>query len=539
MKSYIHVPGNAVVSWQTIPERLKSLAEENPEKCAFVMYQDKYNREEITRKMLYDGTVKFAKALIKLGVQKGDYVAVCISNCVDLMIYDSGVIMAGAISVRLSISTGNFNSLLHGCKIVIFDSEEAVKKLRAIAEIYDNGKVKCEIYPELKFVITISEKKIPQNVLSSKQLMLGVNGSEKIDLPHLEPEEIAIISQTSGTTGHPKRIYHTHYNWLNCSIHMIEQCGMTSEDTTYNTRPMLYIGGYPFGYMTVGNTHVTGKVSMLNDINNLDFIENLWKKENCKVLWLLPQHLKLLRECGYQSKVIFSGGDLLSKESLEYSLNFTKNIYLIYGSSEAAFVTSRLFNRDNISEHKPNMIGKCLPDTEIKVVDDEEKTVDIGVIGNFYVRSKWMAKRMEKSAFTPESEWQSMSDIGYMSREGDLFLLGRNTDFIKKSTVKLSVKQIEEYISHHPSIKYVVVVSIPDDEVGERVCACVTIHSNQKFNEEELKRFCQEKMPQDKDFDFVSMQPDYFVYFQQFPSLSSQKFDRRAIKAAAIAKLEK
>ncbi|CAI9726604.1 acyl-CoA synthetase [Octopus vulgaris] len=539
MTSYIHEPGRIPAVWQTIPEKLKCLAEEQPNKLAFVVYKEKDDRQQLTRKEVYDGTVKFAKALVKLGVKKGDHVALCISNCVDLIIYDTGIIMAGAVSLRLSLKSGDFKDIFSGCKAVIFDSKDSLDKFCAIAQISDDGKVTSEIYPELKFVINISNTYCPSNVLSATNLMLNINDSEQVDLPNLDPEDIAFICQTSGSTGRPKNIYHTHYNWLNSIVHAMDASSVTSDDTTYNTRPMIYIGGYPFGLFSVGTTHVTGNVQMLNDIKNLEFIENIWKKEGCNILWLLPQHLQLLRDCGHRAKAILTGGDMLTKESLMHSLNFTEHIQIVYGSSEATFLTSRVFTKKNISEHLPKMLGRPFPDTEMKIVDDNGKTVNIGEVGNIEVRNKWTAKINLDGDSTNTNGWQSMSDIGYMTPEGDFFLVGRNTDFIKKSTVKVPVRQVEEYVSHHPSVEDVVVVPIPDEEVGERVCACITIRDNHEFNEDGLKKFCLEIMPQQSGFDIVTLHPDYFLHFTSFPLLTSQKFDRRSIKSTAIALVEK
>ncbi|XP_052825845.1 putative acyl-CoA synthetase YngI [Octopus bimaculoides] len=492
----------------------------------------------IQRKEMYDDSVKFAKVLMKLGIKKGEKIAFCAPNCVEWMSYDVGIMMTGAYSMRLMFGLADMKSVIEGCSAVVFGSKSIWDSFLSIAQINDNGKVSSEVCPNLRFAIDVSNTHGPANALSAAKLMAEVSDDVAVEFPYIDPEDIAVINQTSGTTGVPKRICHSHFNIINLPDECFSSTSISPVDVAFSGRPMGYIGGYPLLLLTKGAKHVTGDVGMLNDTKNFDFVVNLWQQEKCTIVGVAPQDLKRLGNRGFRVKTVLSGGDMLTHDAIEHSFKIADEFVIAYGTTEALIISSRFFTPENISQHRQGMLGLPFKGTEIKIVDEEKRVVDIGKAGYLYFRSKWTTKTFLDGTSCLEKGWYSTSDICYLTEDGDIIMIGRSTDFIKKCTVKLSIKLIEDYVERQPSVDAVVVVPIPDEEVGERVCACVTILPDHDFNEDELKTFCTETMPQPKSFDCVSMHPDYILYFPSFPTLASGKFDRKAITTLALKKVK-
>ncbi|GAB1606486.1 acyl-CoA synthetase family member 2, mitochondrial-like isoform X2 [Argonauta hians] len=536
MASYLHTVGTCKNKYATIPERLWSIAEKYPDKISMIVYDADFKRHEITRKDMYNGAVKFAKVLIKLGIRKGDTVALCAPNCIEWMSYDVGIMMAGAYSMRLMFGLSDMKSILKGCHAVVFGFKSIWESFSSIAKITDGGMVSSEACPDLKFAINVSNKYTPDNALSAVKLMADISDDDKTEFPYIDPEDIAAINQTSGTTGVPKRICHSHFDYLN--IPDSEIIDDNKIDILFNNRPMGYIGGYPIAVLTKGSTHLSGDVEMLTDPKNFDFVINMWQKEKCSIVSLAPQDLKRVGDQGFRIPMIVSGGDMITREAIEESFKFTDCFAVAYGSTEALFISIKLFTPDNISGHRQGTLGMPIGGTEIKIVDSDKKVVDIGKPGQLYFRAQWNTKRYFDGSSCLDNGWYPTSDICYLTEDGEIIMVGRSTDFIKKCTVKLSIKLIEDYVGRHPSTEAVVVVPIPDEEVGERVCVCVTIRPNHEFNEDELKKFCKETMPAPDNFDCVSMHPDYFLHFPVFPLLASGKCDKKKIANIALERVK-
>ncbi|GAB1606488.1 acyl-CoA synthetase family member 2, mitochondrial-like [Argonauta hians] len=534
MASYIHRPGNIKFLYQTIPQRLCQLAEEDPNKPAIVFYQSKQDRRQISRKQLYEGSVNFGKALITLGVKKGELVAFCVSSCVEWMIYEAGIMLAGAIPVKLMLGLADFKTVLYGCNVVVFDSKFIWDNFLGVADILDNGRISSEMYPNLKLAIGVSEEDCPENVLSVAKLIKDASNKTDIIFPSISPDDTALIAQTSGSTGIPKRICHSHFNWINGFYSYYVDIGLVKEDIAYCSRPMGYIVGHPTMFLTIGCTHVTGDVKLLNNNQNMDFLMDLWKTEKCNILFLVPQRLKLIKETSLRVKRILCGGDIVLRSGIENSFNLADMFSVVYGSTETLIMAQRLFSKGDIEQHKDGMVGRPLPGLEAKILDENNKIVPIGCDGYLYIRSSWMQQKFQDGRSALEEGWISTSDIYRMTDEGDLIMLGRSSDFIKKGTVKLSVKVIEEYVSRYYSVADVVVVPIPDQFYGECVCACVTLTPGFDFCKDDLVKFCSETMPNPGNFDHVTLIPDYFLHFKSFPTLPSQKFNKVSIKSSAI-----
>lgn len=541
-KSYFHQPGNIAYTYETIPERIQKLAEEKPDKIAMVVYLSKDERYEITRKELYEKSLQFAQVLIKLGIKKGDRVAYCVSNCIDWMVYDVGIMMAGAVSVHLLMGSADVKVTLTGCVMVILDSKERWDDFVGVAEIHPGGKVSCNECLSLKLAMAVDPKSRPANALLASELMAEIKDgdcSKLSQLPVLNPEDIALVNQTSGTTGIPKKVTHTHFNIVNnFTIYSIIS-KFYAGDIVYSNRPMAYVGGYPIFYLGTGCTTVTGDVRFLNDPANNDFLVSIWKKEKCSIILLLPQFIKSIRDYGFRTRFIVSGGDMITEEMIRHSFIFTDAFSMVYGSTETILCIQEIFTKENVSEHQQGMLGRPFPGMETKIIDEKEEVVEIGKVGTLCIRNVWNTEGYDGNLVTPiKNGWFHTNDLCYMQSDGRILMTGRKSGFIIKGTVNVPIQLIEDYVGSHPDVEQVVVVGVPDSRFGEDICACVRIASGCTFDKNALKAHCEKKMSSKSSLDWISMVPSYFLNFEQFSHLSNGKLNRNQIKNTAIQRLK-
>ena len=258
-----------------------------------------------------------------------------------------------------------------------------------------------------------------------------------------------------------------------------------------------------------------------------------------RLAWLLTI-LKIYEILDSGVKTIASGGDLLTKDMINHSFIFGDTMLLVYASTEAILISLKVFTKANIDEHVQGMLGRPAQGVEVKVVNEQDETVELGETGTLAVRSAWISKSYDDGGMTHslKNGWFRTTDVCVMLPGGDLLMKGRTSDFIIKGTVNLPIQLIESYVDRHPDVQRVVVVGIPDSSCGEDVCACVQLFRGRKFDSGALRKFCENTMKCKNSFDSVTMVPKYFLQFEEFPTAATGKLDKKKIKELAIVQVK-
>nr|AXM90649.1 luciferase-like protein 3 [Watasenia scintillans]BBB86723.1 acyl CoA synthetase [Watasenia scintillans] len=541
MKSYFHNPRDFTFVYETLPDRMKKLAQEKPNKVAVVMYYSERDRFQITRKELYDKAVKFARALMKLGLKKGERVAFCASNSINWLAYDLGIIIAGGISVHLLMGEYDIKFALAGCSFVVLEKSEHWDDLLAVAEIAPGGLITSESFPSLKLGMSVSASTRPGEALLISELLDEVDKMDSkkyTNFPFVDPEDFVFTKQTSGTTGIPKRVKHTHFNVMNCPQSYGEMDAFTDSDVRFNSRHMAYTVGYPFDLFTTGLTHVSGCPTFLNDYDNLDYLVKIWRQEGCTILDLPPNKFSDLRGFDCRVKTIDSTGDLLTKEMIDGSLSIAETMIVAYSSVEALNICHRVFKRSNLHEHIDGMLGRPSQGVEVKIVDEFGAVVEQGMAGVVYVRCPWMSTGYWDIGTVRPHGWLETSDVAIMLPEGDLILKGKTTEFILRGELKLLTQFVESYVDRHQDVNKTVAVNIPDANGKDNLCCCVQTYPGQKLEDEALLDFCMANMHDKYVFEWLPVIPKYFLEFEEFPELLTGKIDKMKTREIAIERLK-
>jgi acyl-CoA synthetase (AMP-forming)/AMP-acid ligase II len=205
-----------------------------------------------------------------------------------------------------------------------------------------------------------------------------------------------------------------------------------------------------------------------------------------------------------------------------------------YGQVEAPMTITKLSKEDHMTDGSPEKskrllsVGKPYLDVEVKVVDDDDKEMPTGEVGEIIVRSDhqmigyWRNEEQTKIAL--KNGWVHTRDMGYMDELGYVFLVDRKGDMIISGGFNIFPREIEELLNTHPAVLEVAVVGVPDEEWGESVKAVVSLKAGQKATEKELIDYCKKTLTGYK-------RPKSIDFLPELPRNNTGKIDKKTIKA--------
>jgi long-chain acyl-CoA synthetase len=221
------------------------------------------------------------------------------------------------------------------------------------------------------------------------------------------------------------------------------------------------------------------------------------------------------------------GMPLYPEEKRAIARRVTPNFYDSYGASGIGSI-SYLLPRD--IEAKAASVGRPTSGVEVEIVDRAGVACPVGTIGRLRCRGKTSAKAFLALGATNENErladgWYYPGEIGYLDRDGFLFLKGRAADLIRRSGVEIFPTEIEEALAAHPAVREVAVVGLPSAALGEELVAVVVTSSSDSHAE--LAGHCRARLAPEK-------WPDRIFYAASLPVTSGGKPDRARLRAILL-----
>jgi len=516
---------------------------------------------QLTYRQLLEQTYRFAAALQRLGVKKGDRVAIYLPNCPQFIMAYYATLMVGGIVVPCNPQYVA-RELKHqlkdsGAETIIALSllYPTVKKIRAETSlkrvILTNIK---EYFPGLlKFLFTLTKEKKEghaQDISGDPDTYwfqdLLRSAPDTFTPLRVSSEDTCVLMYTGGTTGISKGAQLTHYNmicnalqvrWWMPNIKEGQECVLTA-------LPLFHSYG-----MTVCMNMGIYSAAKLVLIPNPRVLIHVLKAINKHHPTLFPgvpaMYVSIINHPDVQAKkydlssieACISGAAPLPVEVQQRFETITGGKLVEgYGLSEASPVThcNPIYGR----RKEGSWIGVPVPDTEAKIVDPEtgERDLPPGEVGELAVRGPQVMKGYWNMPTETDNVlrdgWLHTGDIARMDEDGFFQIVDRKKDMILGAGgYNIYPREVEEVLYQHPKIKEAAVVGIPLKEKGERVKAFVVLKAGETATEEEIIEFCRQNLAPYKV-------PKFVEFRDELPKTMVGKVLRRILRDEELKRLQ-
>jgi long-chain acyl-CoA synthetase len=445
-----------------------------------------------------------ANMLVKLGVRKGDKVALTCPNLPYFPVIWMGILKAGAVMVPLSVLLRPREIAYH-----IGDSESLVYICFEGTPEMPMGESGWEGFSETdscKHFVPIPAVPGGASFVEGQATLMELMNAEspEFETVQCKADDSAVIIYTSGTTGRPKGAELSHSNLLmNCSVssRLFEN---GPDDKSMLVLPLFH----SFGISVIDLTFLTGGTAVLVPRFETASVLRVLQEEGITTFAGVPtMYWELLNydnsgghfdieKIASTLRMCVSGGASLPVEVLKgFEEKYKVKILEGYGLSETS--PTATFNRPD-RERKVGSIGIPIWGVDVKVVDDDMNERPIGEEGEIVIRGhnimKGYYKRDEANEEAFRGGWFHSGDIGKMDEEGYFYIVDRVKDMIIRGGYNVYPREIEEVMMTHPDISLVAVIGVPSDAHGEEVKAYVVPKNNVQPDLDELRAWCKDQM---------------------------------------------
>lgn len=533
----------------TVGGLLENIASRFPDRLAVKYIDRPYER---TWKEFNDETTRVAKGLLKMGIKKGDHVAIWATNYPEWIILLFATAKIGAILVTVNTNYKIFEIeyLLRQsdskCLFMIEGFKDSnyvsiINELCPTLKEIKPGELNNPMLPFLKDIVYIGEKNYP-GMYNWKELYAmadEVTDEEYFEVYNsLDPHDIINMQYTSGTTGFPKGVMLTHFNIVNNGKSIGDCMKFTEEDKLCIPVPFFHCFGLVLAIMA-SVTHGTSMVP-LEYYQPLKVMEAL-QNEECTAVHGVPTMFIAIMEHPDFKKYSFPklrtgimAGSPCPVKVMQDVVDVmgAREITIVFGQTESSPGCTQTTTDDSI-ERRVSTVGKVFPHVEAKIVDPETgKECPPNVPGEFCTRGyhimKGYYKMPEATAQAIDKDgWLHTGDLATVDEEGYYKITGRIKDMIIRGGENIYPKEIEEFIYTYPKVKDVQVIGVPSKDYGEEIMVWIILKEGETATEQEIKDLVRTNMARHKT-------PKYVKFTDSFPMTASGKIQKYKMREAAI-----
>ena len=465
---------------------------------------------------------RFAGAITGLGVEKGDRVCAILKNSLEFIVAYLAMLKSGGVFVPL-----NYQLNAQSIKYALNHSESKV-----VLCDHDLLPIVREISPQLntvQHIIATGQEDSDGGTVSFDQFLSRGKDVEP-SIP-LNEDDTAIFLYTAGTTGDSKAVVHTQFNCSYVSQHWAGVFHMAAGKSALLVLPMFH--AFAIHCVTLPALISGTRLIVAEKYQTLGALEAL-QRYKVNILALAPAMGTLIilhpdfAEYDLSGlEILLMGGAMVPFELLkQWRIAFPRlEIVNAYGQTESCPCSTGLWDVDILE--KPRSVGKPWKGVGMKILDDEGKEVPSPEIGEIVYRvpsvMKEYYKDPELTSRTVKDGWLNSGDLGFMDRDGYVYIVDRKKDIIIRGGENISSMEIEEVIHTHPAVLECSVIGAPDKIMGETVTAVVVRKPGQDLSEEELIRYCENQLEHFKV-------PSRVVFMDELPRNPGGKVLKRKLK---------
>ena len=478
---------------------------------------------------------KFAKGFISIGIKRGDHVSILAPSSPDWIVTFLALTKIGAVPVCL-----NDSNTLPEIKYAINHSDSCalVASTESMGNFYDDS-----LLDSVQHVIFLEKTyAIDEKVMDIYELLEDAETVSDETLKEYQSQtrydDILTIQYTSGTTGKPKAVMSVHNHVLSNVLVFLKNFQYNENDRILSALPLYHVMGCLFTGLL---TFMAGGTLLLIKKFRTKQVLNIMQEEKCTSFHGVPTMYQFLLneyknyDISNLSKGMIAGAycSPSTMKDIQTKLGI-KNIFPAYGQSEGVGFT--MITMDDSDEKKQTTVGRAIEGVTLKIIDSEGNELPTGQVGEVIAympyRMAGYYKDEKATNDTIKDGWIYTGDLGFVDSEGYLTIKGRKKELIIRGGENISPTDIEDVIRKFASVQEIAVIGVPDDLLGEEVCAYIKVDFLNDYVKKELSDYIQLNLAKYK-------RPKYIRFVNSFPMTSSGKIQKNVLATMFAEEAEK
>jgi len=508
--SYVHGASPTPLLGETVGALLDRIAQTWPDRPALVVRQQQVRW---TYREFHAEVERVAAGLLAMGLEPGDRVGIWAPNRAEWVVAQFAAPKAGLILVNINPAYRSHELAYSlnkvGCRALIL--ARAFKASRyldilggLVPELQSSvpGGLRAAALPDLRHVILLGDEAAPGTV---RWQDIEADAASRDRLRFVEQtltfDDAVNIQFTSGTTGAPKGATLTHHNIVNNGFFIGEAMRLTEHDRLCIPVPFYHCFGMVLGNLAC----VTHGACMVIPGEGFDALATLEAvaAERCTGLHGVPTmfiaELEHPRFHEFDLSSLRTGIMAGSPCPIEVMRRVVREMHMgevtiAYGMTETSPVSFQTVPEDPL-ELRVSTVGRVHPHVEVKIVDEAGRVVPRGTTGELLTRGYsvmqgYWADEANTRIALDAARWMHTGDLAVIDDAGYCTIVGRLKDMIIRGGENIYPREIEEFLYGHPDIQDVQVFGIPDERLGEQVCAWIRLREGALITEAGVQDYC-------------------------------------------------
>lgn len=497
-----------------------------------------------------------ARALMHLGVGKGDHVSIWLNNREEWMFIQLGLSRIGAVFVPLNtrLRTSEIGYVVgqsDSAMLITHDRSGPVDYLAMVKEVFalpgDGQVIEDGNFPRLRRVVIVGDQAAAGTVSweeAKKNAHLVSDAELETRAGQVDPDDLALIMYTSGTTGFPKGVMHCH-NLIKNIHDRLYKCNITVNDTILNYLPLYHVYGFSEGVIA---SLISGARQIMCPVFDPDKCLDIVEQEGVSVLHGFDTHVKMLveaqearpRNLSSLRTGSFAAGPRNAEPIIRKAAEVLHPFVSVtgYGMTETwagvcySSLDDDVDRRATTSGYPGHGFDVRLVDAETGAIVTEPYRDGLMEVRGTSIMMGYYRKPVETAEAFTKDGWLRTQDLGHWHLDGYMRFLGRARDVLKVGGETVDPLEVEGFLRLHPAIHEISVVGAYDPRLDEVAVAYVKCWPGSEISLEEVEAHCRRKLASFKI-------PRHLVFIDEFPMTASGKIQKAKLREDAETRFGK
>ncbi len=472
----------------------------NPDGAAIVGLNSMTGRRDtLTYRQLQRAADRLALALVERGVQSGDVVSCQLPSWWQIAaLYLACVRIGAGLNPLMPIFRHRELTFMLGfceAKVLVVPRE-----FRG----FDFPRMIDEIRPELPklehlFVIESGDERDFERALLTRRLEDEPDAAAIFAERRPQPNEVTMLLYTSGTTGEPKGVMHTHNTLMHAGENLNIALALNETSSVFMPSPLAHVTGFIIGLVEPIQLGI--KVALQDHWDAVVAAQLIQDERLTTTVSATPfladlTNTPAVRDYDLSSLIRFHcGGAPIPRALVQQARDeMQMTVTSCWGMSEVCLVTTT--TTDDPPEKSIQTDGRPVLGMEVRILDSDGRPVPTGEEGRLQARchSLFVGYLKRPDAYAVDADgWFETGDLARMDEDGYIRITGRSKDIIIRGGENIPVVEVEQLLYHHPAVADAAIVAMPDERLGERGCCFITLQEGRQLTFIEMQAYLRDK----------------------------------------------